>query len=131
MKNFEHFLNKINEEVFNTEKETKLKSYEQKVQEYNAKKTKFTNIFTNDEARWEELAEKIIDGNTYLSSAWKIEKIKHNITKLEDKLRSAELTDDEKSGVEEQLKDNEDQIKNQQKELDEKIRLDLNDINSL
>lgn len=131
MKNFEHFLNKINEEVFNTEKETKLKSYEQKVQEYNAKKTKFTNIFTNDETRWEELAEKIIDGNTYLSSAWKIEKIKHNITKLEDKLRSAELTDDEKSGVEEQLKDNKDQIKKQQKELDEKIRLDLNDINSL
>lgn len=131
MKNFEYFLNKINEEVFNTEKETKLKSYEQKLQEYNAKKTKFTNIFTNDETRWEELAEKIIDGNTYLSSAWRIEKIKHNITKLEDKLRSAELTDDEKSGVEEQLKDNKDQIKNQQKELDEKIRLDLNDINSL
>lgn len=131
MKNFKYFLNKINEEVFNTEKETKLKSYEQKVQEYNAKKTKFANIFTNDETRWEELAEKIIDGNTYLSSAWRIEKIKHNITKLEDKLRSAELTDDEKSYIEEQLKDNKDQIKNQQKELDEKIRLDLNDINSL
>lgn len=131
MKNFKYFLNKINEEVFNTEKETKLKSYEQKVQEYNAKKTKFANIFTNDETRWEELAEKIIDGNTYLSSAWRIEKIKHNITKLEDKLRSAELTDDEKSYIEEQLKDNKDQIKKQQKELDEKIRLDLNDINSL
>lgn len=132
MKNFEYYLNKINEQdTFNTEKETKLKAYQKNVEYYNANKNKFINIFSKDENQWEKDAEKIIDGNTYLNSLWVIEKIKNNITKLENKLREAELSSEEKQSIEEQIQENTGKIKEQQKELDNKIRLDLNDINSL
>lgn len=132
MKNFEYYLNKINEQdTFNTDKETKLKEYQKKIEYYNANKNKFINIFSKDESNWEKDAEKIIDGNTYLSSLWRIEKIKNNINKLENKLREAELSKEEKQSIEEQVSENAEKIKEQQKELDNKIRLDLNNINTL
>lgn len=132
MKTFEQHLNKINEEeTFNTEKETKLKAHEEEVQTYNANKTKFVNIFSKDEKGWEEEASKIIDGNVYLGIVWKMEKIKNNIKGLEDKLNDAEMSDEEKKSVEEQITDNKDKIQDQEKELNDQIGQDLNDINSL
>lgn len=125
------FKQSLNEDVFNTEKETKLDNHEQIVQYYNANKDKFKNIFSQPEEKWEEEANKIIDGNVYLSHKWRIDKIENHITKLEDKLRSAEISDEEKKSIEEQISENENKLQDQSKELDKKIRQDLNEIESL
>jgi len=136
MKNFEYFLErvkarKINEEVFNTEKETKLKNHEQKLQYYNANKNKFKSIFSQSEDKWEEDAEKIINGNVYLSHMWRVNKIENNITKLEDQLRNAELSNEEKQDMENKIAENKDKLKEQEKELEKKIKDDLSEIENL
>lgn len=134
IKPYEYYLEKVqktNEDVSNTEKETKLKNHEKKMEYYKSNKDKFSNIFSNDEENWEEKAEEIIDGNIYLNYVWKIEKIKNKITELENKIREGELSDEEADNIESQISENEEKIDEEQDKLDKKISEDLSEIKSL
>jgi TRAP-type C4-dicarboxylate transport system substrate-binding protein len=127
LNNYEFYL----EQVQNTNKETLLDDHTKNVQYYNANKDKFDNIFLKDESKWEEEAKKLIDGNVYLSSKWKISKIEKQQKELEDKLKEAELTFDEKTDINNKILELKKQVNDEIREIDKKISQDLSEIKSL
>lgn len=136
MKDFNYYLKKvkeqkINEDIFNTEKQTKLDNHQQTVQEFNAKKNSFQRIFSQPQERWEDEANKIIDGNIYLQKQWQLSKIENDIRNIEDQLRKSELTKEEKDNLQERLNDNNKKLQETKKDLDNKIRQDLAEINAM
>lgn len=136
MKNFNYYLKKvkeqkINEDIFNTEKQTKLDNHQQTVQEFNAKKNSFQRIFSQPQERWEDEANKIIDGNIYLQKQWQLSKIENDIRNIEDQLRKSELTKEEKDNLQERLNDNNKKLQETKKDLDNKIRQDLTEISAM
>lgn len=126
-KSFELFLEEVSTTT-NTDKETKLKDYTDKVNNYNAKKNNFKNILTKDQKVWEEEASKIIDGNIYLGAAWKIAKINKQIEEKNDKIKSGDLTQEEVRETQEKIKEYQKDLNDAQNDVKNKIRDDLKNI---
>lgn len=112
----------------NSDKEIKLKNYQNMIQTYNAKKDKLKQIFNQDENMWEELANKEIDDNVYLGGYWKIAKIENTIKKNQEKINTKSLTQDEIVEIQTEIQNNTKKLKDEQRELDDKIKKDLNKI---
>lgn len=113
----------------NSDKEVKLKDYQDELEYYNANKSKFLSILTTKaQDVWEKEANKIINGNSYLGSKWKIDKMTYSIKKDEDKIKSNELTDDEVKQVQQDIIENKKELSKLKQETEKKIREDLHDI---
>lgn len=117
-------------DTMNSDKEVKLKHYRDLISTYNSKKGSFRSILNKSQETWEDDAQKIIDGNTYLGSQWKLDKIDHYIKQDEERMRG-EVTQEEKKEIQEKINDNKKKLSEHKNELSEKIREDLNDINRL
>lgn len=129
IKNFKLMLEDLE---INSDKEVTLKGYQEALQEYNANKEKFKAILlSNPQEKWEEEAEKIIDGNTYLGSHWKLSKIERFINEDEEKLKRSELTEEEKKEIQQKILDNKKELSIEQNNLSKKIREDLAEIQRL
>lgn len=124
-------LEEVSQEV-NSDKEVKLKDYQKTVQEYNANKEKFKSLLiSKTEDKWEEEAEKIINGNTYLGLQWKLAKVERNINVDEEKIKNSELTEEEKKEIQTRINDNKKQLSEEKNELSKQIRTDLAEINAM
>lgn len=124
--------NKVNEDIdINSDKEVKLKAYQDMLQEYNTKKNNFKSILTTKgQDKWEEESARIIDGNSYLGTKWKLDKLEYNIQEDEEKLRG-ELTDEEKTEIQQTINDNRKKLKEELDDLNKKIKMDLEEIKKL
>jgi hypothetical protein len=127
------FRNKINENIeeLNSNKEVKLKAYQEIIKNYNSRKESLKNIFSKSQDKWEEEAEKIIEGNVYLGLFWKLTKLTKIINDDEEKLKNSELTDIEKKEIQTRINDNKKKLSDDQNELNKQIREDLSDIQRL
>lgn len=122
-KKYELFLEDVDN--VNSEKEVKLKDYKDKINLYNSNKNKFKSIFSKDSGVWEEEANKIINGNIYLSAAWKIAKAENNISETEEKIRSGELSKEEIKDLQDKLKIYKTELSKDNQEILKKIKEDL------
>lgn len=125
-KKYELFLEDVNNS--NSEKEVRLKDYKNKINSYNSNKNKFKSILTKDVSVWEEEASKIIDGNVYLSSEWKIAKAQKHITDIETEIRSGELSKEEIKDNQNKLKELKSELSKDQQDLQKHIKDDLHKI---
>ena len=132
--------------VLNSDKDVKLTEYQDELKYYNTNKEKMKSLLlTKPEEKWEEEAKKIINGNTYLSMRWNIDKIERKIKNTEESLAdlqktvsNPDLSAEEKTNTEVQMKDmNNDlsdikkELQEKQKDLNDKIKDDINNINRL
>jgi hypothetical protein len=131
-KNHQYYLNLVKENTtLNTEKETRIELHQKQVQAYNAKKNNFKTIFSKPQENWEEEAKKIIDGNPYLSIQWKLVKTEKTMDELDTRLKSGELSNEEKTDTQNQINDLKKEINEIKKEIADKIKLDLNKLNQI
>lgn len=119
------------ENIHNTNKLAKLDDHQNKVQYFNANKSKIENIILKPEDKREEEARKIIDGNVYLNNYWNIVKIKQEQKEIEEKLKDAELSQDEKRDMQNKLQELTRKISDNEREIQDKINKDLAEINAL
>lgn len=131
-KSYNYYLRLVKENTtLNSEKETKLEEYNNIVNYYNANKDKFKSIFSRQQETWEDEAKKIINGNEYLFMKWQLDKLEQTQLTSDEKLRTGKLTSDEKNNIRIEIQENKKKIDQLKREIDEKIRLDLNKINQL
>lgn len=123
---FKFFLEQV--QTTNSDKEVSLKDYQEKINYYNSNKGKFSSILSKEQTAWEVDAEKIINGNIYLGKYWKLMKIEKTIKNDEEKLNSQEITAEEKKEVQTNIQDNKRKLGEIKKELDDKIKEDLKNI---
>ncbi|TXG83604.1 MAG: hypothetical protein E6R13_03775 [Spirochaetes bacterium] len=124
----------INEDLqdINSDKEVKLKNYQDQMAKYNANKGKFMSILlTKKQEQWEQAANLIIAGNIYLGLKWKLDKMEHQIKQDEERLKSTEITKEEKADIQKNVLENKKKFAEQKKEMDLKIRQDLQKIQTL
>lgn len=119
------------ENVHNTSKQAKLDDHQNKVQYFNANKSKVENIVLKPEDKWEEEARKIIDGNVYLNNYWNITKIQQQQKQIEEKLKNAELSQDEKRDMQTKIQELNKKISEEERQIQDKINKDLAEINAL
>ena len=132
--------------VLNSDKDVKLTEYQDELKYYNTNKEKMKSLLlTKPEEKWEEEAKKIINGNTYLSMRWNIDKIERKIKNTEESLAdlqktvsNPDLSAEEKTNTEVQMKymnndlsDIKKELQEKQKDLNDKIKDDINNINRL
>lgn len=130
MKNYKLFLEEV--QNINSDKEVKLKDYQDKIEYYNQNKGKFVSILTTrPEDKWELESNKIINGNIYLDTKWKIDKMTYMIKKDEDKIKTNELTTDEEKQVQIDINNNKKELQVIKQNFDKKIREDLIDLQRL
>lgn len=130
MKNYKLFLEEV--QNINSDKEVKLKDYQDKIEYYNQNKGKFVSILTTrPEDKWELESNKIINGNIYLGTKWKIDKMTYMIKKDEDKIKTNELTTDEEKQVQIDINNNKKELQIIKQNFDKKIREDLIDLQRL
>jgi hypothetical protein len=130
MKKFKMFLEAV--QTMNSDKETRLKDYQDKVAKYNSDKGKFASIMSSKKQdQWETEAQKIIDGNVYLSAKWKLDKMQHSIKQDTDKLASSEVTADEKKQIQQDVNKNNQELSKSQHDLNNRISQDLRDLQKL
>lgn len=130
MKNYKLFLEEV--QNINSDKEVKLKDYQDKLEYYNQNKDKFTSILTTrPEDKWELESNKIINGNIYLGTKWKIDKMDYLIKKDENKIKTNELTTDEEKQVQIDINNNKKELQDIKQNFDKKIREDLIDLQRL
>lgn len=130
MKNYKLFLEEV--QNINSDKEVKLKDYQDKIEYYNQNKGKFVSILTTrPEDKWELESNKIINGNIYLGTKWKIDKMTYMIKKDEDKIKTNELTTDEEKQVQIDINNNKKELQVIKQNFDKKIREDLIDLQRL
>ncbi len=130
MKNYKLFLEEV--QNINSDKEVKLKDYQDKIEYYNQNKGKFVSILTTrPEDKWELESNKIINGNIYLGTKWKIDKMTYLIKKDEDKIKTNELTNDEEKQVQIDINNNKKELQVIKQNFDKKIREDLIDLQRL
>lgn len=130
MKNYKLFLEEV--QNINSDKEVKLKDYQDKIEYYNQNKGKFVSILTTrPEDKWELESNKIINGNIYLGTKWKIDKMTYLIKKDEDKIKTNELTTDEEKQVQIDINNNKKELQVIKQNFDKKIREDLIDLQRL
>lgn len=98
MKNFKLFLEEV--QNINSDKEVRLKDYQDKINYYNNNKNKFLGILTTKKQdQWEKEANKVINGNKYLGDKWKIDKMDFTIKQDEAKIKTNELTTEEEKNI--------------------------------
>jgi len=130
MKKFKLFLEEV--QNINSDKEVRLKGYQDKINYYNSNKGKFVSILASKKPEvWEDEANKIINGNKYLGKQWKINKIEHKIKEDEDRIKSGELTNDEIKKITQDIADNKKEVNTFKQESLQEIQQDLSDIQSL
>lgn len=130
MKNYKLFLEEV--QNINSDKEVKLKDYQDKIEYYNQNKGKFVSILTTrPEDKWELESNKIINGNIYLGTKWKIDKMDYLIKKDENKIKTNELTTDEEKQVQIDINNNKKELQDIKQNFDKKIREDLIDLQRL
>lgn len=123
-KKFELFLEEVNTQ--NSNKEIKLKDYQEKLNAYNAKKNNFKPILINKEQKdWEALAAKIINGNVYLGAAWKLAKINKQIEDATEKIKSGNMSDLEVKELQDKIKEYHAELLKAQDSLNKQIKNDL------
>lgn len=99
------YLEDVKSDLLNTDKETKLRDHRNKITEYNNKKNSFVNIIkTKKPETWEIEAQKVINGNPYLGIKWKLDKLQNTVEDSQLKMKSNDVTIEEKKKIEEQLK---------------------------
>lgn len=133
MKDFNYWLQYvINEDVendtLNSDKEVKLKDYQEKISKYNSDKGKFKSILSKDLKVWEQEAQKIIDGNVYLGGAWKLTKMQNQLDTQEEKIKSGDLTQEEIKEIQDKIKKQVVELNKEKQELNKKIKDDLTNI---
>jgi hypothetical protein len=117
--------------TINSDKEVKLKDYQEKINKYNSDKLKFKSIFIKDPKFWEDLANKIIDSNTYLGGAWKLAKMQHTLDEFNEKIKSGEMSQEEIKDIQLKIKTQTLELNKEKNELLKKIKDDLIDIQHL
>lgn len=126
---FKAFLEDVQNGTMNSDKEVKLEDYKDKVDKYNADKSKFMPILNGKKQDvWEEEANKIIDGNPYLGAQWKIDKMEHSIKDNDAKVKSGDLSKEEMDKIKLQVKEDQAALNKLKQEISKKIRMDLHDI---
>jgi len=125
-----YLINEMIEDPMNGEKEINLKKYEDEIAYYNSNKEKFKSIFTKAQEKWEEDANKIINGNKYLGLKWKMDKINQDILVQTEKLKS-EISEEDKSEIQNTIKDSKDKLLEVQYELNKSIKTDLETLKKL
>lgn len=118
--------------TINSDKETKLKNYQDKLKEYNSNKTKLAGILLSTKLEQQEIvANKIINGNPYLGTAWKLAKIENAIKMGQDKINKKDITSDEIKAAQAQMNLDKQTLIKQQQALNTQITTDLKTINTL
>ena len=123
---FKLFLEEV--QTMNSDKEVRLKDYQEKINYYNNNKNKFNSILSKEQEKWEEEAQKIINGNIYLGKYWKLSKIEKNIKNDQEKVNSQEISLEEKQQIQKDIQDNNKKLTEIKKEIENKIKEDLKDI---
>lgn len=122
----------VNNTVLNSDKTTKLTGYENDMGYYNANKGKLLLLSQKPaDAKTEQDANKLINGNIYLGLAWKLYKMETTLKADEDKLGSNEISQPEKSQIQTNVNVNKQELNKVKKELDDKIRNDLGQIKKM
>jgi hypothetical protein len=129
-KGFKLFLEEV--QNINSDKEVKLKDYKDKLDKYNAEKSKLQSIVnTKPQESWEEEATKVINGNPYLGIQWKLDKITHTVKQNEESIKRGELSQEESNKVKETIKEDQNELNNIKQELAKKIKDDLTNIQTM
>lgn len=130
MKNFKLFLEEV--QNVNSDKEVRLKDYQDKIAYYNSNKNKFVGILSTKKPEvWEAEANKIINGNKYLGDKWKIDKMDFTIKQDEDKLKSNELTAEEEKKIALDIANNKKELGKFKQDSLKEIQTDLRNLQSL
>jgi hypothetical protein len=130
MKNFKMYLEAV--QIMNTDKETKITGYQNKLKDYNDNKSKFDAIIsTKKQDQWEVEAAKLINGNDYLATAWKLAKMNSTLKTDTAKLSSPDVSADEKKQIQIDVNKNKQELAKEQQELNTKIQQDLRTLQQL
>jgi hypothetical protein len=130
MKNFKLFLEEVKN--INSDKEVRLKDYQDKINYYNSNKNKFLGILsTKKQEIWEDEANKIINGNKYLGDKWKIDKMDFTIKQDEAKIKSNELTAEEEKKIALDIANHKKELNKLKQESLREIQDDLKNLQSL
>jgi hypothetical protein len=130
MKKFKMFLEEV--QNMNSDKEVKLKDYQDKLAYYNNNKNKFLSILTTKKQEtWELEASKIIQGNKYLGDKWKIDKMDFTIKKDEERVKSNEMTTEEEKKILTDVANHKKELNKLRQESAREIQNDLKDIQNL
>lgn len=130
MKKFQLFLEEVKN--INSDKEVRLKDYQDKILYYNNNKNKFLGILTTKkQPTWEEEANKIINGNKYLADKWKIDKMDFTIKQDEDKIKSNELSEEEEKKITLDIANHHKELNKMRQDSLKEIHQDLIDLQKL
>ena len=130
MKNFKLFLEEV--QNINSDKEVKLKDYQDKINYYNNNKNKFAGILsTKKQEMWEDEANKVINGNKYLGDKWKIDKMDFTIKQDEAKIKTNELSDEEEKKVALDIANHKKELNKFKQDSLKEIQDDLKNLQSL
>lgn len=133
LKGFKFYLESVQNDVINSDKEVLLKQYQAEIAYYNQHKNAFKSILaTKKDDQLELEAEKIINGNKYLGKKWKLDKIAYFIEQDTIKTRDvANLTKEEIKEVQDRITKNNAELNIHNQELNTLIHKDLSAINAL
>jgi len=130
MKKFQLFLEEVKN--INSDKEVRLKDYQDKINYYNSNKGKFTGILTTKKQPvWEDEANKIINGNKYLADMWKIGKMDFTIKQDMDKIKTNELSTEEEKKISLDIALHQKELNKMKQDSLKEIRQDLIDLQKL
>lgn len=130
VRSFEEILEAI--QSMNSEKETKLKDYQDKVNYYNSNKNKFMSILRSKKQDiWEAEANKIIKGNVYLSKKWSLDKLQFSIEEDTKRMNSADYSADEEKEMKLKMDKNKLEFNKDKAALDKQIKDDLKALQAL
>lgn len=122
----------INEELensdINSDKSIGLENYEKSVAEFNQNKNKLDRVLSFDKEDWEDKAHEIINGNKYLGLYWKYIKSVEESDEMEERLKSSELTNDEKTEMKNKLSELQKTMIDNKRQIDQSIKDDLDNI---
>lgn len=126
-KPFNMFLEDV--QNINSDSLVKLQDYKTKVDKYNTDKAKFKNILTTKkQEEWEKEANKIIAGNQYLGTAWKIAKLQNTVDVMNAKVRSNDLSDQEVREMQDDIKKQSAELAKERLEFQKRLKDDLTSI---
>lgn len=127
---YKQFLEELNPDI-NSDKSIQLKEYESDMIYYKANISKLDNILSLSDDKWEDEANKIINTNKYLGHYWKIAKMNKKSEDMEERIKSSELTEEEKKSMQEELSRIDADKIILQRELDKDIKDDLDNLKKL
>jgi hypothetical protein len=130
MKTFEQILEEVKN--INSDKETRIQDYQDKLAYFNSNKTKFMSILTTrPQPQWETEANKIIKGNVYLGKKWTADKLQYSIDQDTLKVNGNEMSADEKKQITLNIAANKLLLNKEKIDLDRQTKEDLQKLNEL